>query len=188
MADLEVNIDDIRKRLPVESDARKAMYSAFTRAVGPSKTTAAKSVTSRYHVTKQQVTKAAQMPNRNRAEPSITLSWKDSQIPIKDIATTFPKTNHRFPARGRANSPKVTSMVLKGGKRTNYTTSFVAQLGKGIGVYRRTTNKRFPIKTVMGPAVPQLMNSVNVQEKIIDRVQPIIDKRLEHEVNRMLNK
>lgn len=184
---IEVNIKEVLKKLPDEKKAKSAMMSAFNRAVGPARTTAAKETSSRYHVTKQDV-RNIDFVKRDRANTSITINWNAAQIPLDKFETTFPKTNHRFPERGRANSPQVTTMIRRGGRRVRYNTSFVAKTRAGNAVYRRTKKTRFPIKRVLGPAIPQLMNSLQLQEKIINRTQPIIDKRLEHEINRMLTK
>lgn len=182
---ISVNIKDIMRVMPKEKDAKKAMYRAFSRASGPARTVAAKEVSAKYHVKRQDV-RDIDFVKRNPSEPSVNIVWEGAQMPLDKFETTFPKTNHRFKARGRANSPQVTTMIRKSGRRARYNTSFVANLKGENRVYRRTTRKRFPIKRTLGPAIPQLLNSVELHSKIIKRVQPIIDKRTVHEINRIL--
>ena len=42
------------------------------------------------------------------------------------------------------------------------------------------------MKKVSGPSVPQMAGNEDVQERVQERVQEIFEKRLDHEVNRIL--
>ncbi|MGG1391277.1 hypothetical protein ABE386_26690, partial [Brevibacillus brevis] len=54
-------------------------------------------------------------------------------------------------------------------------------------VYRRTTPKRFPIKGLYAPAVPQMLDNEKVRKSIQNKMLETLDKRLEHEIGRVLD-
>lgn len=88
---------------------------------------------------------------------------------------------------------------LKGGRRaivkvavkkTGYKPlrhAFVVRLKNSVGVFERTTKKRFPIKKLMGPAVPQMLGTDKVSSYVENKAQETLTKRFEHEVDRMLS-
>lgn len=65
--------------------------------------------------------------------------------------------------------------------------AFVADVA-GIGVFERTTKARYPIRRLYGPSVPQMLGNVHVREEIGKQGYETFQKRLDHEINWILEK
>lgn len=78
--------------------------------------------------------------------------------------------------------------VMKGGGQTELTKGFVAQMQNGhLGVFERKKTSRTPIKELYGPSVPRMAENAVVLQTVEDRVNEVINKRIEHEVDRILS-
>ena len=95
----------------------------------------------------------------------------------------------RFKVSTSAPAQKTVSVsVLKaeGGKRLEH--AFVADLGKyGVGVFERMTRRRDSSEQLFGPSPAHMMANENVLDKVEEAAQDTIDKRVEHEITRILN-
>ncbi|WP_121614788.1 phage tail protein [Virgibacillus halodenitrificans] len=65
--------------------------------------------------------------------------------------------------------------------------AFIADIN-GKKVFQRTRNTRLPIKRLFGPSVPQMLGNEEVHEEIEKQGQETLEKRLDHEINRILEK
>ena len=73
-------------------------------------------------------------------------------------------------------------------------TAHAKKLGPGVHgpirrklhIYVRTTKKRFPIKPLFGPAIPQMMGIDDVVKKLETVAQKRLDKRLDQEIRAVL--
>ena len=66
--------------------------------------------------------------------------------------------------------------------------SFTAQMPNGhIGIYERKSDSSYPIKQLYGPSVPRMAENAVVLKTVEDRVNEVINNRMEHEINRILN-
>ncbi len=54
------------------------------------------------------------------------------------------------------------------------------------GIYHRTTAERLPIQREYGPSVPQMIGSPAVIEAIDNHAQEVLESRLEHEIDAIL--
>ena len=71
---------------------------------------------------------------------------------------------------------------------TEFVRAFTAQMPNGhIGVYEREGNPNYPIKQLYGSSVPRMAENAVVIKTVEDRVNEVINKRMEHELNRLLN-
>lgn len=66
---------------------------------------------------------------------------------------------------------------------------FTQQVGKKhLGLFERVTKDRYPIEEKFGPSVPQMMYSnEDVAERISEMTSEAFEKRLDHEINSILN-
>lgn len=77
--------------------------------------------------------------------------------------------------------------VLKKSVLKPITGAFVAQMKSGhTGIFQRNNKKRLPINELVGPAVPQMIGNEAVIKKIEQEAQNTINKRLQHELKRMI--
>lgn len=65
--------------------------------------------------------------------------------------------------------------------------AFAARVFGPIGVFERVTEKRFPIEQKFGPSTAHMMSSEQVVEKMDATVRETFERRLEHEITRVLN-
>ena len=67
--------------------------------------------------------------------------------------------------------------------------AFIADMKSGHrGVWNRVSNKRFPIKQLYGPSVPQMAKNEEIMVKINKEAGETLEKRINAEVNNILRK
>lgn len=66
--------------------------------------------------------------------------------------------------------------------------AFIARMKTGhTGIFERETSKRFPITEHMGSATAQMARNSVVLEEVEAKTTAVIEKRIEHEITRILN-
>ena len=55
------------------------------------------------------------------------------------------------------------------------------------GIYERKNDSSYPIKQLYGPSVPRMAENAVVLKTVEDRVNEVINNRMEHEIDRILN-
>lgn len=82
---------------------------------------------------------------------------------------------------------RVTSRVKRSGAKKAIDHAFRAQMGAHTGIYERIGPDRFPVRELYGPSTPQMMYSnEDVMDKVEDKMVDTYDKRIDHEINRLL--
>ena len=56
-----------------------------------------------------------------------------------------------------------------------------------VGVFERKTQKRFPVEEIMGLSAAQMIGNENIIAGLEAEAQEIVNERLEHEIDRLLN-
>lgn len=77
-----------------------------------------------------------------------------------------------------------------GSSRPQFTAvcSLDVKTGNGhIGIYERKSDSSYPIKQLYGPSVPRMAENAVVLKTVEDRVNEVINNRMEHELDRILN-
>ncbi len=82
---------------------------------------------------------------------------------------------------------QVRAAVKKGGSGTPFEDAFVAEMKNGIGVFERTGRKRFPVEQKMGLSPAQMVGSEEIIDKLEEEAQELVNERIIHEMNRILN-
>ena len=87
------------------------------------------------------------------------------------------------PAKG-----PVQAQIKKGGGAT-FKQAFIAKMKSGhVGVYERKTEKRFPIEEHFGPSTTGMFKAnATVNEAVVQAAGEALDKRVQHELERLLN-
>ncbi len=106
----------------------------------------------------------------------VSIEFYGYHIPLIRFDTSFGKDG-RIAVRVRKDSAKKT-----------LENAFAAKLGDRTGIYERVGDKRFPIRQFWGPSTTQMMDSNDdVSEDIATHIKNTFDKRIEHEITRVLN-
>ncbi|HRG62229.1 MAG TPA: phage tail protein [Burkholderiales bacterium] len=81
--------------------------------------------------------------------------------------------------------PLTVAVMRNGGKKT-INGAFVNQTKSGyMGVFRRSTDARYPLAQLYGPSIPQMAQNLLVSDSVQEKGASYFFKRLEHEVNRI---
>lgn len=181
---IEFNADQIRRAEFLLGGIRDAIPRAQSNAINRSLTTARaeaiRIVRAEYIVSASAVRKTMTIKSATINNPSGTIVSVGSPIALSkfDISPSRPN--------GKRKTPLTARVKLGSGKKV-IKHAFVAKVSSGhIGAFIRTGESRFPIKQLYGPSVPQMLGEKNVSKKIEEKAAETLDKRLEHEINRIL--
>ena len=163
----------------IPGGAYKAVGSAFARAAAAGKTVAARAVVKDYAITQSTFKANVKNINHFRHDGSsieVVFGFRGSVIPLIRFDTTYMEDGH------------VQTRVKRAGTKSQLDNAFVAQVNGHTGVFERLTSKRYPIKELYGPATTQMMYSDEaVLDAVEEKVQETYEKRIEHEISRILN-
>ncbi|MCL2694058.1 MAG: phage tail protein [Oscillospiraceae bacterium] len=143
----------------------------------------------------EQITKVYSISNadvRDRRNSSIKLrTLQDNGGIIGEIKYSGYKIPlYRFnvsPKKPNTGQP-VSAAQLAGSARTPFNNAFVTQMRSGhIGIFERKGKNRFPLREIMGSSTAQMAGNAVVREEVYKATQDTIDKRIEHEISRILN-
>lgn len=171
----------------VPNGAEKAMKSVIQRANSTIRTETLKGITSVYAISKQNVraetTIVTKIEQKNGGIVG-TVSFAGYQIPLYrfDVSPKLPGQHTIVKAR-----------VMKGNAKTPFMHAFIAKTQIGhigtdhTGVFERKRKTRLPIGEITGLSTAQMAKNTIVLEQIEEKTQGVINKRIEHEISRILN-
>jgi len=167
----------------VERNIPKAMTSALNRVGTEVKTAASREIRKRYDVRATDIKKYGKI-NVTRA------STATMQLILKSVGPSIPLIRFRTrPSRPPIRRPKVLTASVKRSGGKPIPGAFVALMGSGhVGVFKRVGKRRNPIQELYGPAVPVMLGEDGVAENLNEVAQKSMNKRLNHEVNRVLGR
>lgn len=166
----------------VPHGAEKALSSVIRRANTTVRTEAVKGITGVYAITQQNIRAETTIKMRTqKADGGIvgTVSFAGYKLPLYrfNVSPTMP-----------VQRATVKVAVLKENSPTPFEHAFIAEMKNGhTGMFERDTSARTPITEFMGPAVAQMAGNSVVVDKVEEAAQDTIDKRMEHEITRILN-
>lgn len=158
----------------------KAVGNALTRAAASGKTAAKQPVTQEYAISQSEFLARTKNINHFVRESdggiSVVFGFRGNVIPLM-------KFNTRINGSGQ-----VVTQVKRSGSAETLDRAFSAQMGGHRGVYERVGPSRFPVRELYGPATPQMMYSnETVTDEIEKKVADTYEKRIDHEILRVLN-
>lgn len=173
----EQMIRTVEKRLgEMSNKAPNAISNALNRAMTNVASSIKKEVRKEYIIKAKDVETTLIRRKATRKTLSAAVYSRGSPIPLD-----------RFKVSPRTVQPKrkkpIKIAVKKDGLKESLG-SFVADI-HGIKVFRRRTKKRLPIDRLFGPSIPQMINN-KVAEKINEDGRTTFQRRLDHEINRIL--
>ena len=164
----------------IDGGIYKAVGSALTRAAAAGKTAAKQPVTKEYAISQSEFLSQTRNINHFVRDTggglSVVFGFRGNVIPLIKFNT---RVN---------NSGQVVTQVKRSGAAVTLDRAFAAQMGGHRGIYERVGVKRFPVEELYGPATPQMMYS---NEEVIDEIEnkmaETYEKRIDHEILRILN-
>ena len=177
----EDSLDRVTKLLAgISGGVYKAVGSALTRAAAAGKTAAKQPVTREYSISQSEFLSQTRNINHFVRDTggglSVVFGFRGNVIPLMKFNT---RVN---------NNGQVVTQVKRSGAAATLDRAFTAQMGGHRGVYERVGVKRFPVEELYGPATPQMMYSnEEVMDEIEDKMAETYEKRIDHEILRVLN-
>lgn len=173
-------IDRIHLLLGGVKDApQKAIYNVLNRAVSTVKTTSSKEVRQTYKIKHGDLT-SSQNVRITKAGPSrleAAISFGGNLIPLIKFNVSPKQPQRKI----------VSASVINGGGKSHLIHAYVANLGKGVGVFERETSVRESSKQLYGPSAAHMVENNDVLKNIQAAAMDTIEKRIEHEISRILN-
>lgn len=160
----------------------KAAVSALNRAASSARTAGVRKVRERYTIKAKDVNAVFKIVGKPSASSlEAVLRAKTGSMPLINFQTSPSKPVGKQPKAG------VKATVLRG-KRSVLKHAFVTKVGSGghVGIFERSTRKRFPIKEIFGPPIPQMLNNEDVREEIEKTFADTFESRIGHEIDRQL--
>lgn len=179
-------IDELEKKLGnLKYKAPTVLARAINRAAEKAKTETKREVADNYYISKKNVAKTITISKASRAKLSAQLRSKGSPIALSKFKVS---PNKRVKKTKRGYSPPVYKAAVKkdGGMKplSDEPKSFLTEFKSGhLGVMRRTSARRLPLKQLYGPTVPSMIKN----EKVIRTIQEAASKKLEERIEAGVN-
>ena len=183
----------------VENADKKVLKPALTRGLMAGKTAAGKAVRQTYHISAGDFNSRGYMKYNSVSQGGDgivgSIEYSGGVIPLIRF-----KVSPNTPKRKKTPSAAVlkASSLVKFGRENNV---FVQQMESGhIGIFERKSgeysasrgsgqNKHTEkLKELLSPAVPQMVGNDEVMQTVEERVNEVINQRIDHEIERLLNK
>lgn len=164
----------------IPKGAERAFSNSINRGLSRVKTTAMKRVKEVYAVQSSALTAATTTRISKASTGNLAgyVSFSGFKLPLYKFNVTPKK-----PGTGK----QVTASVMKNGG-TTFKDAFVAEMKSGhMGVFERSGRKRLPVEEIMGLSAAQMVGNAAVIEELEKEAQKVVDERLSHEIDRILN-
>ena len=156
-----------------------AAHGALKRAGDTAKTRAGQFAAGEYAISKgdfmKNVSIATDIRGLGGSAVSLNIRFAGSVLPLLAFNTKF--------SRGGL----LTTQVMRNGGAATLQHAFAARVFGPVAVFERVGSPRFPVRQKFGPSTAHMMRSKAVVEKMDQVISDTFDKRLEHEITRVLN-
>lgn len=179
---IEISCEQLEKVNTLLSDIKgapqKVLHNAINRGLNKVKTVAAKDAASVYTVSTSTIKSATHTKQKNATSGSIvgSITFSGHKLPLKKFKVSGTG------GRGR----KTVSAIVKKGSGGSLPHAFVRNLGNGVGVFERKTSKRESSETLMALSAAQMIGNDDVLMNIEHEASEVVEKRIEHEISRIL--
>jgi len=151
----------------------QAMGAAMKRATDSGKTQAGRYAAERYAISKGQFMAKTRI-GYQISSTGVTISFAGAVIPLIQFGGTS-----GGPRGGVTAGPK-----MGGGAITH---AFINYVNGKYAVWERVGRKAYPIEQKYGPSTGHMMQDDSVSEKMVQHMEEVFDKRIEHEITRILS-
>lgn len=156
----------------------RATYSALRRAGSSAKTKAGQYAAEEYTINKGDFMRNVKEKSYIKNEAgtvSMNILYAGNVLPLMVFDTKFSRTG------------KLQTRVKRSGVATLLNRAFAAKPYGPVGVFERVGDERFPIEQKFGPSTAHMLENENVIKKIDETIKETFDRRMDHEINRVLN-
>lgn len=169
----------------IEGAKGKILRPAFGRAMQAGKTEAKRQALATYHIKSSEFNSATRIvykgitDNHDEIVGNISFSGYPIKLIRFHVTPTTPPKRKKAPSANvlEANAP------VKFNRKNDV---FVQQMTTGhIGIFKREDTGK--IKELYGPSGPKMIENEKVMQAIEDKVNKVINRRIDHEINRLLN-
>lgn len=157
----------------------KATYSALKRAGDTAKTQSGQFAAQEYTIRKSDfmsnVSQKTHISSEGGGVISLSISYAGNVLPLLTFRTKY------------SRSGKLETQVKREGVSTMLDRVFAARVYGPLRAFERVGRERFPIQQKYGPSTAHMMQNPVVIQKMDQTIQETFDRRLEHEITRVLN-
>ncbi len=171
-------VEEVQRKLGQFSNkAPNAISSALNRAVTNVTSNVSKEVRKQYHIKAGDVKSTLNTRKASTSKLQAEVRSKGELIPLD-----------RFKVSPRTVQPKRKKQLKIAVKKDGFKKilgAFIADLS-GVKVFKRQGKDRLPINRLFGPSVPQMLRNEGIVENINEEAKNTFERRLDHEINRIL--
>jgi hypothetical protein len=157
----------------------KAAHSALKRAGDTAKTRAGQFAAGEYAVTKAAFMKNVRVKSNitggSGGVVSMNIGYAGNVLPLLEFNTKFSRGGY------------VTTQVKRNGGAAALQHAFAARVFGQTAVFERIGAPRSPVRQLYGPSTAHMMQNEAVTAKMDETVRETFEKRVEHEITRVLN-
>lgn len=185
MVGIEVNPKDLKRIQKVLKEvpggSKRACVSASNRAFTRGKVVAKNETKKRYTMKPKDINETLSIKKSTYARLDGALYSKSPISRLKKFKT--------YPASIPKRRPKVLKVEVIKGSKKELPGVFLARMKSGhIGSFKRYSKSSLPIAEMPGIPVPLMLKSDQVSEKVQDEILKTFNARLDHEVDRLLDR
>lgn len=165
----------------VRSGPEKVFFNVINRALVTVRTATTKQIREVYAIAQKDLRSESNIQLRKASKSNLAgeIAFSGCKIPLYRF-----NVSPKQPAQGAA----VKAAVLKSSAQTEFEHAFIAKMQSGhLGMFERATSRRLPIDEFTGPSVAHMAGNSVVIEQVEKAAQETIDKRIDAEMNRILN-
>ena len=157
----------------------RATHSALQRAGATAKTRSGQFAAQEYTIRKgdfmSNVHQKTHISSDGGGVVSLSISYAGTVLPLLMFRTKY------------SRSGKLETQVKREGVSTMLDRVFAARVYGPLRAFERVGRERFPIQQKFGPSTAHMMQNPVVIQKMDQTIQETFDRRLEHEITRVLN-
>ena len=158
----------------------KVFYNVINRALTTVRSQSGKLVAATYQIKQSEIKRNSNMRLKRATAGDLAgqIEFAGTVIPLMKFKVS--------PKEPRQKTVSVSVLRQSGAKRlqSEYVAHFVRY---AVGELERLTSRRATSQQLFGPSVAHMVENENVLERVEDSAQGTVDKRLEHEISRILN-
>lgn len=183
-----IGLDRIEKMLAgFENKAPSVLFNVVNRVASNIRKNISKEVLKKYGIKSADVKKSITTKRASTSDSTCFVRTSGSTIPLYKFRAK-PKDAISTKGMKIKKRPKVKAKVLKSSSLKTIKSAFIAKMGSGhAGVFRRKEKSR-KIKELHGPSVPQMVSNEEVINSIFKDAEITYNKRIKHEINRILGR
>ena len=174
-----VQIKKVEERLGrYKAKAPIVLYRALNRAVQNAKTNARKNPRETYNIKAKDIKETLTAKKASRSKLGAALVSQGTKVPLDKFRISPKQLRPKKP-------PRALKVAVKKGGLKQLLGAFVADI-RGNKVFSRVSKRRLPINRLFGPAIPQMIDNKAVRPFIEKEAINTFQRRLDHEIKRVL--